>query len=44
VSTYFTHRFDRTTDPHVDVNPMTREPVTNDVGVVFLNTNEGGQN
>ncbi len=27
-----------TTDAHVDVNPKTRELITNDVGVVFLNT------
>ena len=31
-----------TTDPHVDVNPD-KELITNDVAVVFLNTNEGAK-
>ena len=35
-----TNYIKETTDPHLDINPTTSKHINNDVGVVFLNTNE----
>jgi hypothetical protein len=35
-----TNYIKETTDPHLDVNPTTLKYINNDVGVIFLNTNE----